>query len=186
MSPAVNRARRGIAVLWVATLATVLAGVALAQPNAGDAEATLALVPNAPEDVRQGAMLYDYHCSACHGDTGGGLAEARRSFPRTHRDCTSCHRPHNPPQMEPRAMTPRSAFDVGAAPAVVGQDAVLSRFGSGAALFAYVRATMPRPWPASLGDDDYLKITAFLLAANGVDAGGVPATPEDLPAFDDR
>ena len=149
----------------------------LAQPRPEDSAATLALVPDADAFVRDGALLYDHHCSACHGDTGGGLAEARTSFPEDKRSCTRCHKSTNPPQMDHLAMNWRNAFDVGVAPPLIGP-AALDGFASGAALFGYVRATMPRPWPGSLSDEEYLAITAFLAAANGAPADEVAAVPD--------
>ncbi len=158
-----------------------VAGAAGAQTTADEAAATLALVPDGSALVRDGAILFDHNCSACHGDTGRGMAEAKTSFPDDKQTCTRCHRPSNPPQMDHLAMNWRNAFDVGVAPAVVGTDAGLGTFVNGAGLLGYVRATMPRPWPGSLSDAEYLAIVAFLAAANGAD---VPTdlTIDDLAA----
>ena len=153
------------------------ASIAMAQTTAEEAAATLALVADGSALVRQGAILYDHNCSACHGDTGGGMAEAKTSFPDDKRTCTRCHKPSNPPQMDHLAMNWRNAFDVGIAPPLIGTDA-LDGFASGAALFGYVRATMPRPWPGSLSDEEYLAITAFLAAANGAPADQVASVPD--------
>jgi len=165
-------------VIGIALASLALWNLGAAQTTAAEAAATLALVPNASGLVRDGAILYDHNCSACHGDTGQGLAEAKTSFPEDKRNCTSCHRPSNPAQMDHLAMNWRFAFDVGVAPAVIG-DGALSAFGTGTALFGYIRLTMPRPWPDSLTSDEYLRITTFLAAANGADAVRV-RTVDDL------
>jgi len=163
------RVRTGALALLLLTLSA-----AFAQTTAEEAAATLALVADGSELVRDGAVLYDHNCSACHGDTGAGMAEARTSFPDDKRTCTRCHKVSNPPQMDHLAMNWRNAFDIGVAPAVVGQDARLAMFANGAGLLGYVRATMPRPWPGSLSDEEYLAIVAFLAAASGADV------PDDL------
>lgn len=159
----------------LALVALGAAAMAWAQTSAEQAADTLALVPEAPAQVREGAILFDHHCSACHGDTGRGFAEAKAAFPPSDRACTRCHRPNNPPQMHPGAMTPRSAFDVGTPPPVLGEEATLDGFGQATALWGYLRATMPRPYPGSLEDDEYWAIVAFLAAA-----GGAPLPPEPL------
>ena len=115
--------------------------------------------------VRQrGAALYAEHCAVCHGETGQGLSEARLAFPEDHRRCESCHRPHNPPQMDLQAMHSRNAFSIGDAPALLGEGA-LANFSDEGVLRSYIRATMPRPFPGSLSDQDYADLSAFLLQA---------------------
>lgn len=132
-------------------------------------EATLAVIANSSHDqVRTGAALFDFHCSSCHGDSASGFAEAKLSFPEDHRTCTKCHRTSNPPQMSMDSMRYNFAFDIGNPPALRGPG-VLAHFGNALALDAYLRATMPRPFPGSLADEDYWAITAFLLVANGAD-----------------
>lgn len=152
-------------------------GAALAQTTAEEAAATLALVPDASPETREGAILYDHHCSACHGDTGRGLAEAKASFPADDRNCTRCHQEHNPPQMAAGAMTYRNAFDIGDPPPLLGEDGALSRYRHAAGLFGYVRATMPRPFPGALEDEAYWKIVAFLAAAAGAELPSGPLGP---------
>lgn len=172
-----RRRLRALRAALIAAAACAVVGSAAAQTTAEEAAATLALVADGSALVREGAILYDHNCSACHGDTGGGMSEAKTSFPDDKRTCTRCHRPSNPPQMDHLAMNWRNAFDVGVAPPLIGRDA-LDGFASGAALFGYVRATMPRPWPGSLSDEEYLAITAFLAAANGAPADEVAAVPD--------
>lgn len=121
------------------------------------------LVRHAPSEVRAGAATYAENCAVCHGDTGLGYAEAKLSFPEDHRTCTRCHRPGNVREMSFDEMMQRQhdLFDVGDAPAVRGSDALAS-FPSDAALFAYMRATMPRYQPGRLSDDEYRSLVSFL------------------------
>ncbi len=142
---------------------------ASAQTSEEEAWETVALVADSTRQAVEGAALFAHHCSACHGDTGGGIEEARLSFPESHRNCVRCHKPNNPSTMPLEETTPRNAFNVGLAPPVVGRGFELSKYGSGAGLYAYVHATMPRPFPAALDEDTYLAIVAFLMAANGVE-----------------
>lgn len=58
--------------------------------------------------------------------------------------------------------------------------ASLQRKGA-AAIFSYVKATMPADDPASLEDSRYLEILAFLIQANGFPAGSRELTTADLP-----
>ena len=124
--------------------------------------------------LEHGTQTYDLHCATCHGDTGRGFAEATLAFPEDHRHCHYCHRRNNPPQMPLATMTSRNAFDIGEAPALVGED-TLNNFGSTSALHAYSQATMPRPFPGELDDATYLAITVHLLHLRG-------ALPAELTA----
>jgi len=153
-----------------------LAGWAQTTPE--EAWRTLELVVGASQQVQDGAVLFDHHCSACHGDTGRGFAEAKTSFPENHQRCTSCHKPNNPSVMPQMAMTARNVFDIGLAPAVTGPESRLARFGNAAALYGYVRATMPRPWPGALEEETYLAIVAFLMAANGAQVPAAVTVPD--------
>ena len=121
------------------------------------------LVRHAPRAVRAGAEAYAANCAVCHGDTGLGYAEAKLSFPADHRACTRCHRPGNEREMSFATMMERQhdLFDVGNPPAVRG-DGVLAAFPTDDALFAYLRATMPRYQPGRLSDDAYRSLVAFL------------------------
>jgi hypothetical protein len=114
------------------------------------------------EQLEHGAQTYDLHCATCHGDTGLGFAEAKLAFPEDHRRCHYCHRRHNPPQMPLPTMTSRNAFDIGEAPALVGES-TLSQFPNASTLYYYSQATMPRPFPGELDDATYLAITLHML-----------------------
>jgi len=145
----------------------IFPSTALAQPREADATASLDLVPNGSAQERSGATLYAFHCAVCHGATGRGFEEARSSFPVSHQSCTKCHRPANPRVLPLAQIQPNNAFSVGVAPALLGSGASVERFGSFDALLGYVRATMPRPFPGALSDDEYRKIVAFLIGADG-------------------
>jgi hypothetical protein len=66
-------------------------------------------------------------------------------------------------------------FDVGEAPPVRGP-AALAGFASDEALFAYLRATMPRYQPGRLDDEAYRDLVAFLRWLNPAPAGGTDAS----------
>lgn len=172
--------------LALAWLAAPVAAPARAQTSETEAAATLALVQDGTEFVRRGAVLYDHNCSACHGDTGRGLAEAKASFPAAEQNCTRCHKTTNPPQMDHLAMNWRNAFEIGSAPALLGQGATLAPYATGEGLYGYLRATMPRPFPGSLTDEEYAMITGFLVAADGVVEASQIGGPEDLAGIDLR
>ncbi len=122
--------------------------------------------------VTRGEQIFALRCAVCHGDTGGGLDEARLSFPEDHRRCESCHKPSNPSlqtQMGDRSFeTVRgrvpvgNAFDIGVAPPLRG-DGALEAFRDGAALEAFIRAAMPRHAPGSLSAEQSRALSAFLL-----------------------
>lgn len=125
-----------------------------------------ALLADASSQVRLGADRYHLVCAACHGNSGLGPEEGRAAFPPSHQRCERCHRPSNPPRLPTAAITPRNAFSLGQPPALRGPGA-LAAFPSGASLYAYVRAAMPRYHPGLLTDDEYLAVTAFLLSLDG-------------------
>lgn len=151
-----------------ALLALALPGalVASAQPQAsGAADDPVAALLAAGEDA------YARNCSVCHGPTGGGIEEARLAFPPDERRCTRCHRPSNPvvqPLDQPFA--DNDMFSIGEPPplhATAERPGGMAAAAAPEALFAYVKATMPRYDPGRLGDDAYWALTAHLLALNG-------------------
>lgn len=157
-------------------------GLVSASNHADTSVPALTLVPNSNAQVQQGAELYDFNCSVCHGDTALGFEEAKLAFPEDHRRCERCHRPKNPPQMNLNQMEHNFAFSVGTPPALTGEASLLN-FPHGLALYHYLRATMPRPFPGALTDEEYLAITAFLLHANGVYLGDTDLTLENAASF---
>jgi len=135
----------------------------------------------AKAQLERGRSIFALRCAACHGDTGGGLEEARLAFPADHRRCESCHKPSNPDlqtQMGNRSFeTVRgrsvrgNAFAIGDAPPLHGGGA-LKAFGDAGALQAYIRAAMPRHAPGTLNGEQSYALTAFIAKLNR-------ALPED-------
>ncbi len=73
------------------------------------------------------------------------------------------------------------AGDTGAPP-LHGAPFVLSMEKKGlAAVFDYVKTTMPADEPGSLRESEYVDILAFLIQANGFPAGGRELMVADLP-----
>ncbi len=168
---------------WVVvSAAPLLLGLALALALAADAGQG---PPAAADDglaaqLERGREVYAFSCTTCHGATGAGFAEARAAFPADHYDCIRCHGPRNPPQMTPQQIElSQSVFSLGVAPPLADADA-LARFGTAAALYAYVRATMPRWDPGRLADDAYLDVTAFVLHLAGIHPSDAPLRFETL------
>jgi cytochrome c len=119
------------------------------------------------EQVRHGAEVYDLVCSNCHGNTGLGIEEGRAEFLLEHQRCEKCHRPFNASTLANVEISEKNSFNIGMPPAL-HSDEMLTKFGSAAVLYAYIRAAMPRHDPGVLSEQEYLDITAFLLALNGV------------------
>lgn len=118
-----------------------------------------------------GQELYALNCAVCHGTTGGGLVEAKLAFPADHRNCTRCHRPNNrvvQPLTQP--FEDNNMFSIGDPPALHGRadgTGGLAAVAEPSVILAYVTATMPRYDPGRLTHDEYVAITAVLLALNG-------------------
>ncbi len=165
-----------------ATVLLVTIAMVVAVSNPGSSAESAAPVES---QLERGQAVYAFSCTTCHGATGQGFDEARAAFPADHYDCTRCHGPLNPPVMsvEMIAQT-QTVFSLGNAPALADGEA-LSKYGSAAGLYAYVRATMPRWDPGRLDDDAYLDVTAFVLHLAGLLPEGAPElTHEGLVAFD--
>ncbi len=137
---------------------------------------------HAKAQLARGRSIFALRCAACHGDTGGGLEEARLAFPEDHRRCESCHKPSNPKlqtQMGSRSFemvrgrsVRGNAFAIGNAPPLHGADA-LRVFEDVGALQAYIRAAMPRHAPGTLNDEQSYALAAFVAKLNR-------ALPEDV------
>lgn len=123
------------------------------------------------EAIAEGSRLYAQNCAVCHGKTGGGIEEARLSFPPGDRHCTHCHRPSNrvvQPLSEP--LVDNDMFSLGTPPALhasPGGPQPLAGTASATALWEYLSATMPRYEPGRQSQEEYWLLTAFLLDMNG-------------------
>jgi hypothetical protein len=106
-----------------------------------------------------GADLYQFYCSTCHGDVGQGLTdEFRATWPEGEQNCwqSKCHIENHPPE---GFILPRFV------PAVIGEK-TLVKFRSANDLFVYARAAMPYYKPGRLTDEEYVAITQFLVNEN--------------------
>jgi len=122
------------------------------------AEPTL---PASPSQADYGAQVYWLNCSPCHGDRAQGLTdEFRQQYPEEDRNCWTSHC-HGKVTYENGFTIPKVV------PALVGAG-TLAKFPTAANLYGFIHAAMPFQKPNSLSDDDYYKITAFLLRQNGL------------------
>jgi mono/diheme cytochrome c family protein len=106
-----------------------------------------------------GAKLYEFWCSTCHGDRGQGLtAEWRAQWPEGKQNCwqAKCHAASHPPD---GFSFPKQV------PALIGPD-TLAKFPTAQDLYVYARSAMPYWSPNLLTDDEYQAITIFLVKAN--------------------
>lgn len=119
------------------------------------------------EQVTRGEGLYRANCAVCHGATALGFEEAKGAFPEEHQRCQKCHKVNNSPLWNLKNSVHNNMFALGTPPALRGEG-TLHAYPDAAALFHYLRATMPRPQPGRLTDAEYLDLTAFLLELQGV------------------
>lgn len=131
--------------------------------------------PANPSQADLGAQDYWLYCSPCHGDQAQGLTdEFRQQYPPEDQYCwkSGCHgrRPY------PNGWTIPTPV-----PALVGPGA-LTNFSDAGQLFAFMRAAMPFQKPASLDDDTYWRITAFLMRQNGYRQESAPLNAGNAPA----
>lgn len=134
-------------------------------------EMVSSLLESASEQVKAGAHTYHLVCEACHGASGGGLAEGRLSFPPSHQYCERCHHRYNSALWDQTRITDFNSFDLGHPPALRGPGS-LDELSNGEDLYRYIHTNMPRYRPGSLGRAEALDVTAFLLALRG----DMPAT----------
>jgi hypothetical protein len=123
-------------------------------------------LPENPGQADYGAQAYWLHCMPCHGDRGQGLtAEFRNLYPPEDRNCwnSGCHgeRPYEDGFTLPTNI-----------PELIGPGA-LTNFATALNLYAFVHAAMPFQAPASLDEETYWTIIAFLIREN--DIGNAPA-----------
>ncbi len=124
------------------------------------------LLARASDQVKAGSQTFHIVCATCHGPTGKGFSEARLAFIPDHRACERCHRPANPARWSDTQITARNSFSLGQPPAVRGTD-LLQEYPTPSSLFRYLKRAMPRYDPGKFSDEQYVQLTAFLLALNG-------------------
>ena len=164
-----------LGVLLAAVLAAGTVPLALAQdPEPTPTEDRLAApeMPAEPGQADLGAMVYYLICMACHGDRGQGLTDEWRSaWAEGDQDCwqRKCHGANHPP----------NGFElVRFVPPVVGES-VVARYGTAADLHNYISTSMPWQDPGALTEEEYWQVTAFVLRANGVEAGVEELGPQN-------
>ena len=122
------------------------------------AEPTL---PAVPSQADYGAQVYWLYCLPCHGDRAQGLTdEFRQTYPPEDQNCWTSHC-HGKTTYENGFTIPTVV------PALVGPGS-LAKFPTAANLYGFIRAAMPFQKPNSLSEEEYYKITAFLLRQNGL------------------
>jgi len=114
--------------------------------------------------VAQGRETYTLWCATCHGDRGQGLALWRSSWDVQDQDCTKsgCHGAKHPPDGFSMPQVP---------PPLIGPGS-LKNFHTAAQLHLFIASSMPYQAPATLADDEYWALTAFLADQHQADAGG--------------
>jgi len=121
-------------------------------------------LPPSASQADAGAQVYTLVCSACHGDRGQGLTDDwRATWNPSDQNCwqSKCHGLNHPPD----------GFELPHyIPPVVGPS-VTSRFRTALDLFEFIHQSMPWQEPASLQEDEYWDVTAFVAKLNGVDPG---------------
>ncbi len=120
--------------------------------------------------------MYRLVCKACHGDVGQGLTpDWIAQWEPEDQNCwqSKCHALNHPPD---GFVVPRDV------PPVMGAT-VAERFRDGQQLHAYIAAAMPWQDPGVLQPAEYWQVTAYLLAHNGVDLGGVTLDADTAASF---
>lgn len=152
--------------LALAWLAIEPAAPAAAQMRPTPASDRLAPWPTVypPAQADLGAQEYYQRCMVCHGDLGQGLTdEWRGALDPADQNCwqSGCH----------GGRVGVGGFEFPRfAPRVVGGGA-LARFSTAQDLFDFLKAEMPFQAPASLSDEIYWQLSAYLLRENGFYAG---------------
>jgi hypothetical protein len=129
-----------------------------------------------PTQADQGAQLYYQICMVCHGDRGQGLTDEWRGvLDAEDQNCwqSGCHGGRlradgfEFPHIVPAAVSP----------------GVVARFANALEFHDYIKTKMPWHAPGSRSEEEYWQLTAFLLRANGIDAGQEPLTPQRAAAI---
>lgn len=149
------------------------------KPDPNLAADIVAVTVGYSQQVYQGAKTYDLVCSNCHGNTGLGISEGRQDFLPEHQQCESCHKPFNAARQVDVNISERNSFNIGTPPALKGKH--MEKFSTAAGLYAYISTAMPRHAPGTLSSQEYLNITAYLMALNQGLGADVTLSLENLP-----
>ncbi len=126
------------------------------------------------KQAQQGAGVFAFYCSTCHGDRGQGLTdEWRATWPREDQYCWTpkCHGLNHP---NTGFVLPRHV------PALVGSD-LLGQFADAPSLYDFIQRKMPYQDPSLISDQERWAVIAFLLRENGIHADGVPLDATTAP-----
>ena len=113
-----------------------------------------------PSQAGHGRDVFHVFCMPCHGDVGQGLTEEfrLREYPPEDTNCwkSGCHgaRPYENGFTLPKTV-----------PALIGAN-TLTKFATARSLYDFMRAAMPFNQPASLSQEEYLQVLAYLLEQN--------------------
>jgi len=116
-------------------------------------------------DPFQGAISLNPRLAATAAATPAS-AQVRAGQAVYLRECARCHGPIDGEGIS--------------APKLIGAEEAkrLASFQTAAELFTFIRFAMPQDKPASLPEEDYWAVLAFVLARNGFLEGGVALGPE--------
>ena len=129
-----------------------------------------------PTQVELGRYAYYLSCLVCHGDQGQGLEEWCDVLGSEERNCwqSRCHAANHPPD---GFQLPHYA------PPLMGPG-TLARFQTAADLHEYLHTQMPWQAPGILLDEEYWQLTAFFVAARGLDPGAEPLIRQRAEALE--
>ena len=109
-------------------------------------------LPEGSGTPQTGALLYQKHCAACHGEAGTGGPNNALVSPR-----------------QGSSAETRAGRTIG------------NYWPYATTVFDYIRRAMPYTHPQSLADSEVYALTAYLLYENGVVSRDFEATSETLP-----
>ena len=118
------------------------------------------------DQARQGAGVFAFYCSTCHGDRGQGLTdEFRATWAPGDQYCWTpkCHGPNHP---DDGFVLPKSVT------ALIGPD-TLTNHATAQSLYSFIKVRMPYQDPSLVSDEQKWAVTAFLLREHGIAADGV-------------
>ena len=109
-------------------------------------------LPAGSGTAREGALVFQQHCIACHGEKGvGGINDAL-------------------------------AGGHGTLASDVPKKTIGSYWPTATTILDYVRRAMPLQAPGTLSDDDLYAVTAYLLFVNGIIDEGASMDADSLPS----